>query len=61
MPAIHNYLPAQYEATSRLEINHNYLQEQFADYEEILAKVAAVVRKGDFTLGREVDLLEEEL
>jgi len=60
MPAIHNYLPAQYEATSRLEINHNYLQEQFADYEEILAKVAAVVRKGDFTLGREVDLLEEE-
>jgi aminotransferase EvaB len=60
MPAIHNYLPAQYEATGRLEINHNYLHEQFADYEEILEKVAAVVRKGDFTLGREVDLLEEE-
>jgi aminotransferase EvaB len=60
MPVIQNYLPAQYEATGRLEINHNYLQQQFADYEEILEKVADVVRKGDFTLGREVDLLEEE-
>lgn len=60
MTATRNFLPAQYEATGRLEINHNYLREQFADYEDILEKVARVVRNGDFTLGREVDLLEDE-
>lgn len=60
MSTVRNYLPAQYEATGTLEINHNYLRQQFADYDEILVKIAAVVRKGDFTLGREVDLLEEE-
>lgn len=60
MPAITNYLPAQYESTGRLEINHNYLREQFADYETILEKIAVIVRNGDFTLGREVDRLEEE-
>jgi dTDP-4-amino-4,6-dideoxygalactose transaminase len=55
-----NFLPQQYEETGRLAINHNYLQSQFSDYEEILAKIAEVVRKGDFTLGSEVDRLEDE-
>src|SRR5882762_5601715 len=55
-----NFLPRQYEETGRLEINHNYLQSQFADYEEILAKIGEVVRRGDFTLGSEVDRLEDE-
>ena len=55
-----NFLPRQYEETGRLEINHNYLQSQFADYEEILAKIGEVVRRGDFTLGTEVDRLEDE-
>lgn len=55
-----NFLPEQYETTGRLEINHNYLPQQFADYEEILRKIGEVVRNGDFTLGREVDRLEDE-
>ena len=55
-----NYLPDQYDRTDALEVNHNYLPEQFADYEDILAKVAEVVRKGDFTLGRAVDQFEAD-
>jgi dTDP-3-amino-2,3,6-trideoxy-4-keto-D-glucose/dTDP-3-amino-3,4,6-trideoxy-alpha-D-glucose/dTDP-2,6-dideoxy-D-kanosamine transaminase len=57
---LRNFLPEQYESTGQLEINHNYLQSQFSDYEEIFQKISKVITKGDFTLGREVDLLEEE-
>jgi aminotransferase EvaB len=55
-----NFLPQQYEETGRLAINHNYLPSQFADYQEILGKIAEVVCRGDFTLGTEVDRLENE-
>lgn len=55
-----NFLPAQYESTGKLEVNHNYLREQFADCDEILAKIREVVISGEFTLGREVDRLEDE-
>ena len=55
-----NYLPEQYERTSELLINHNYLAEQFADYEDIFAKIRQVVLKGDFTLGRAVDDFERQ-
>jgi dTDP-4-amino-4,6-dideoxygalactose transaminase len=55
-----NFLPAQYDSTGKLEINHNYLRQQFADCDEILAKIKEVVRSGEFTLGREVDRLEDE-
>lgn len=58
--ADHSFLPRQYDSTGGLEINHNYLQSQFADYDQILAKIREVVRNGDFTLGREVDRLEDE-
>jgi len=54
------FLPRQYEATSALDINHNYLPQQFADRDLILAKIAEVVARGDFTLGREVDRFEDE-
>jgi dTDP-4-amino-4,6-dideoxygalactose transaminase len=60
MQADHSFLPRQYESTGALEINHNYLPNQFADYDQILAKIGEVVRNGDFTLGREVDRLEDE-
>lgn len=60
MQADHSFLPKQYDSTGALEINHNYLPGQFADYQEILAKIGEVVRNGDFTLGREVDRLEDE-
>lgn len=56
---LHNFLPNQYEETDAKPINHNYLSEQFADYEDILQKIAEVVRKGDFTLGRAVDEFEK--
>src|SRR5258706_3016604 len=55
-----NFLPAQYDSTGKLEINHNYLKQQFADCDEILAKIKEVVASGEFTLGREVDRLEDE-
>ncbi len=60
MTNIYNFLPEQYRQTDQLEINHNYLHQQFADHEEIWEKIRAVVVRGDFTLGAEVDRLEEE-
>lgn len=55
-----NFLPEQYRTTNKLAINHNYLAEQFADHDVILAKIREVVIRGDFTLGEEVDKLEAE-
>lgn len=55
---INNFLPEQYRKTNQLDINHNYLREQFSDHEEIWAKMREVVIRGDFTLGAEVDQLE---
>lgn len=57
---VKNFLPEQYERTGSLPINHNYLAQQFADYEEIFAKLKNVVRKGDFTLGAIVDQFEND-
>ena len=57
---IKNFLPAQYTQTNQLEINHNYLEQQFSDCEEIWLKIRDVVIRGDFTLGSDVDLLEKE-
>lgn len=55
-----NFLPEQYRQTGTLEINHNYLAEQFADHDVIWEAIREVVRRGDYTLGAEVDRLEEE-
>jgi dTDP-3-amino-2,3,6-trideoxy-4-keto-D-glucose/dTDP-3-amino-3,4,6-trideoxy-alpha-D-glucose/dTDP-2,6-dideoxy-D-kanosamine transaminase len=55
-----NFLPDQYDKTGALPINHNYLVEQFRDYEEIFAKIREVILKGDFTLGRAVDEFEAQ-
>ena len=55
-----NFLPEQYKSDSAASINHNYLSEQFADCDDILAKIREVVVRGDFTLGGEVDQLENE-
>lgn len=59
METVKNFLPYQYDRTRPLPINHNYLGEQFYDYEIILEKIATIVRNGDFTLGRAVDEFEE--
>ena len=55
-----NFYPDQYNKDSKLEINHNYLLEQFADHDDILKKIKEVVIKGDFTLGSTVDEVEEK-
>ena len=55
-----NFLPAQYQKTNQLDINHNYLRQQFADHDEIWEKIREVVIRGDFTLGSEVDRIEDE-
>lgn len=60
MPEVKNFLPEQYARTGVLEINHNYLGEQFSDVDEILKKIRALVLRGEFTLGEEVDRFEEE-
>lgn len=55
-----NFLPEQYRKTGQLEINHNYLYDQFSDRDAIWEKIREVVVRGDFTLGSEVDRFEEE-
>lgn len=60
MTQIRNFLPEQYLQTGSLPINHNYLHDQFADLDEIWKQVREVVLRGDFTLGADVDRLEEE-
>ena len=55
---VKNFLPEQYIKTGQLPINHNYLTQQFADYEVIFEKIKEVVIKGDYTLGEAVDYLE---
>ena len=53
-----NFLPAEYKKNQKLKINHSYLVEQFADYSKIFKEVEKVVKKGDYTLGKEVDICE---
>ena len=54
-----NFLPSEYKKNEKLKINHSYLVEQFADYSKIFKEVEKVVKKGDYTLGKEVDLCEK--
>ena len=54
-----NFLPSQYSNNRKLKINHSYLVEQFSDYKKIFNKIEKVVKKGDYTLGKEVELCEK--
>ena len=54
-----NFLPADYKKNQKLKINHSYLVEQFSDYSKIFKEVEKVVKKGDYTLGKEVDTCEK--
>ena len=54
-----NFLPGEYKKNEKLKINHSYLVEQFADYTKIFKEIEKVVKKGDYTLGKEVDLCEK--
>lgn len=56
-----NFLPQQYDQTGAYPINHNYLQEQFADYKDIFVEIEQLVLRGDYTLGRAVDEFEKRI
>ena len=54
-----NFLPQEYKKNQKLKINHSYLVEQFADYTKIFKEIEKVVKKGDYTLGKEVNVCEK--
>ena len=54
-----NYLPKQYSNDSKLKINHNYLKEQFSDYQKILNEMTKIFKDCQFTLGNYVDECEK--
>ena len=56
-----NFYPDQYKNDKKFEISHNYLSQQFADYEDIFHKIKEVVLDNDFTLGNKVNELEEDI
>lgn len=56
-----NFLPKQYKQDKKLNINHNYLSEQFSDYKKIFKKIEKVVRNNDFTLGKNVNDFENRI
>ena len=56
-----NFLIRQYNADLKKSIKHNYLAEQFSDYNKIFDKIKKVVKKGDYTLGDEVLKFQENI
>ena len=54
-----NFLPAEYKKNKKLKINHSYLVEQFSNYSKIFKEIEKIVKKGDYTLGNEVDICEK--
>ena len=54
-----NYLKKQYKKNRKLRINHSYLVEQFSDYSKIFNKIEKIVKRGDYTLGQEVNEFEK--
>jgi len=60
MMIVENFLPQQYKQDSELNINHNYLSQQFSDCDLILNKIKNVVLNNDFTLGTAVDHFEDK-
>ena len=54
-----NFYPEQYKKDKSFGISHNYLTKQFDDYDEIFKKIKEVVINNDFTLGNNVNEVEE--
>jgi len=61
MKVEHNYLIKQYQETGVPDINHNYLAEQFSDYQDIFNEIETLIGSCDFTLGKKVDEFEENI
>ncbi len=56
----HNFLINQYKVTNNPKINHNYLRYQFNNIEPILKDIQKLVQRSDFTLGEEVNYIENK-
>ena len=54
-----NFYTSQYKKDIKKKISHNYLPDQFKDSEQILKKIKILIKNCDFTLGKDVTLLEE--
>jgi len=60
MPKL-NFLPDQYKNNHSLKINHSYLIDQFSDYKKTFKRIEKIIKKGDYTLGSEVNLFEKKI
>ena len=56
-----NYVKKQFNQNKSIKINHTYLVEQFFDYKKILKEISKVVKKGDYTLGEQVEIFEKNI
>ena len=56
-----NFLPSQYKKDKKYKIKHNYLTEQFKDYNLIFRELKKVIKFNDFTLGKNVDRFENKI
>lgn len=56
-----NFYPIQYSRDNKLNIKHNYLSSQFANYKKILKDIELVIKNNDFTLGKKVDEFEKKI
>ena len=56
-----NYLLNQYKKTGLYPVNHNYLLEQFHDYNKIFKEIESIIKKSEYTLGGSVDEFEENI
>ncbi len=56
-----NFLPNQYKNNNTLKINHSYLIDQFSDYKKTFKRIEKIIKKGDYTLGDEVNTFEKKI
>jgi aminotransferase EvaB len=54
-----NFLTKQYKNSKKFKINHNYLKKQFFNSKEIFKNINLLLRRTDFTLGKDVDVFEK--
>ena len=53
-----NFLTNQYKKDNKMQLSYSYLIEQFSDYKKFLIELAKI-RRGDYTLGDQVNLFEK--
>ncbi len=56
-----NFLIRQYKSDSKYKIKHNYLSEQFKNNGKIISDIKKLVKDGDFTLGKNVEIFENNI